>query len=586
MPQFDRLLSAMVSNKAESLVLEDGELVKVEIGGQLRALTKSPLTNPQIVALLKEIASPDVQKSLDSGKPATIAYVTGDGAFIVRAMINGAKWHVIAKIDPEKEFRRLTSQFKAMDLPPEESAPGTTAPAAAAPAAPAPAPRKSTATARVSTAVPRVSTARPAVTDPASASPNGMGSRSELDLIQPFEGMEQARAYLDSLLKLMVQKGASDLHLRVTEPPILRHHGEMARQEGPPLTDEQLFAMVRSIMPERNRREYAETNDTDYAYELVGVARFRANAARDRNGPVAVFRQIPAQVVTVEQMGISEEVQRLCFLTKGLVLVTGPTGSGKSTTLCALIDLVNRARNDHVITIEDPIEFVHKNKNCIITQRQVHVHTKSFKSALRAALREDPDIVLVGEMRDLETVSIAIETAETGHLVFGTLHTTTAAGTVDRIIDQFPADRQEQIRVMLAESLKGVISQTLCKKIGGGRVAAREILLSIPAVTNLIREGKTFQIPSIMQTSKRLGMVTLNDALIHYVDTGDVEPKEAYMKAVDKGGFVNMLKARNLDVSFAESDQAQAGAAPPAGAAAPPGAKPVAGQKPFAAAKR
>jgi twitching motility protein PilT len=247
---------------------------------------------------------------------------------------------------------------------------------------------------------------------------------------------------------------------------------------------------------------------------------------------------------------------------------------------------VNRARNDHVITIEDPIEFVHKNKNCIITQRQVHVHTKSFKSALRAALREDPDIVLVGEMRDLETVSIAIETAETGHLVFGTLHTTTAAGTVDRIIDQFPADRQEQIRVMLAESLKGVISQTLCKKIGGGRVAAREILLSIPAVTNLIREGKTFQIPSIMQTSKRLGMVTLNDALIHYVDTGDVEPKEAYMKAVDKGGFVNMLKARNLDVSFAESDQAQAGAAPAAGAAAPPGAKPVAGQKPFAAAKR
>ena len=584
MPQFDRLLSAMVSNKAESLVLEDGELVKVEISGQLRALTKSPLTNPQIVALLKEIASPDAQNNLDAGKPATIAYVTGDGAFLIRAMINGARWHVVAKIDPESEFRRLTSQFKAMDLPPE--------PAPQAPAPAAPAPRKSTATARVSTAMPRVSTARPAVADAVPAgSGNGMSSKSELDMILPFEGMEQARHQLDALLKRMVEKGASDLHLRVTEPPILRHHGEMARQDGPPLTDEHLFAMVRSIMPERNRREYQETNDTDYAYELPGVARFRANAARDRNGPVAVFRQIPAQVVTVEQMKVTEEVQRLCFLTKGLVLVTGPTGSGKSTTLCALIDLVNRARNDHVITIEDPIEFVHKNKNCIITQRQVHVHTKSFKSALRAALREDPDIVLVGEMRDLETVSIAIETAETGHLVFGTLHTTTAPGTVDRIIDQFPADRQEQIRVMLAESLKGVISQTLCKKIGGGRVAAREILLSIPAVTNLIREGKTFQIPSIMQTSKRLGMVTLNDALIAYVDSGEVEPKEAYMKAVDKGGFVTMLKARNLEVSFAESDQAQAGAAPagaaPAGgAAAPPGAKPVAGQKPFATAKR
>ncbi|MGH7636840.1 MAG: PilT/PilU family type 4a pilus ATPase, partial [Gemmatimonadaceae bacterium] len=514
MAQFDRLLSAMVSNKAESLVLEDGELVKVEITGQLRALTKSPLTNPQIVALLKEIASPDAQKNLDSSKPTTIAYVTPDGAFLIRAMLNGAKWHVVARIDPESEFRRLTGQFKAMDLPPETPAGGTPVQPSPNPA-PAPAPRKSTATARVSTAsprpsvattAPRVSTARAAVADAPPASGNGMGSKSELDLILPFEGMEQARNYLDSLLKRMVEKGASDLHLRVTEPPILRHHGEMARQDGPPLTDEQLFSMVRSIMPERNRREYQETNDTDYAYELTGVARFRANAARDRNGPVAVFRQIPAQVVTVEQMNITEEVQRLCFLTKGLVLVTGPTGSGKSTTLCALIDLVNRARNDHVITIEDPIEFVHPNKNCIITQRQVHVHTKSFKSALRAALREDPDIVLVGEMRDLETVSIAIETAETGHLVFGTLHTTTAPGTVDRIIDQFPADRQEQIRVMLAESLKGVISQTLCKKIGGGRVAAREILLSMPSITNLIREGKTYQIPSIMQTSKRLGM--------------------------------------------------------------------------------
>jgi len=577
MAQFDRLLTAMVTNKAESLVLEDGELVKVEVGGQLRALTKSPLTNAQIIALLKEIGSADVQKQLDAGKPATIAYVTNDGAFIVRAMINGNRWHVVARIDDKAEFKRLTGQFKLTDLPPETPAGGTPAQAAPPPAAPK---RPS-----VATAVPKrpsVATAMPVAAAPA-ASGNGMSSKSDLDVIAPFEGSEPARTYLDSLLGMMVQKGASDLHLRVGEPPILRHHGEMARQEGPALHDEQLFAMIRSIMPERNRREYQETNDTDYAYELPGVARFRANAARDRNGPVAVFRQIPATVVTVEQMNVTEEVQRLCFLTKGLVLVTGPTGSGKSTTLCALIDLVNRARSDHVITIEDPIEFVHKNKACIITQRQVHVHTKSFKSALRAALREDPDIVLVGEMRDLETVSIAIETAETGHLVFGTLHTTTAAGTVDRIIDQFPADRQEQIRVMLAESLKGVISQTLCKKIGGGRVAAREILLSIPAVTNLIREGKTFQIPSVMQTSKRLGMVTLNDALIAYVDSGEVEPKEAYMKAVEKTGFVQMLKARNLDVSFAESDQPPAGGAAPAASGTPAG-KPAAA-RPFAAKK-
>ncbi|HKR56074.1 MAG TPA: type IV pilus twitching motility protein PilT, partial [Gemmatimonadales bacterium] len=240
---------------------------------------------------------------------------------------------------------------------------------------------------------------------------------------------------------------------------------------------------------------------------------------------------------------------KLCYLTKGLVLVTGPTGSGKSTTLCSLIDLINRERSDHIITIEDPIEFVHENKKCLITQRQVHVHTESFKSALRAALREDPDIVLVGEMRDLETIAIALETAETGHLVFGTLHTTTAPSTVDRIIDQFPADRQAQIRIMLSESLKGVIAQTLCKKVGGGRVAAREILLTTPAISNLIREGKTFQIPSIIQTSKKLGMITLNDALLDLVEKKQVEPDEAYMKAVEKAGFAAQLKSKGFKLT-------------------------------------
>jgi twitching motility protein PilT len=313
-------------------------------------------------------------------------------------------------------------------------------------------------------------------------------------------------------------------------------------------------------MPERNRKEFAEVNDTDFAHEIPGVARYRANALRDRKGAAAVFRVIPATVVTVEQLSVSQEVQNLCYLTKGLVLVTGPTGSGKSTTLCSLVDLVNRARSDHVITIEDPIEFVHENKGCIITQRQVGVHTGSFKAALRAALREDPDIILVGELRDLETVSIAIETAETGHLVFGTLHTTTAASTIDRLIDQFSADRQEQIRTMLSESLKGVISQVLCKKIGGGRVAAREILLVNQAVSNLIREGKTFQIPSIMQTSKRIGMMTMNDELMGLVEKKLVEPKEAYMKSVDKTSFLAGLKAKGFETGFAEAESGGMGA--------------------------
>ena len=235
-------------------------------------------------------------------------------------------------------------------------------------------------------------------------------------------------------------------------------------------------------MPEKNRHEFHERHDTDFAYEIPGLARFRANVFMDRKGRGAVFRVIPANILTAEQLGLSPHILQLCRLSKGLVLVTGPTGSGKSTTLCAMVDYINRERRDHIITIEDPIEFVHPNKGCLINQREVHTHTDSFKHALRAALREDPDIVLVGEMRDLETVAIAIETAETGHLVFGTLHTTTAASTVDRVIDQFPTDRQAQIRVMLSESLRGVISQTLCKKIGGGRVAALEVLIVTPAV--------------------------------------------------------------------------------------------------------
>src|SRR5207247_2418856 len=349
--------------------------------------------------------------------------------------------------------------------------------------------------------------------------------------VAPGQAEDAARTRGD-LLRALVQSKASDLHLRVGEPPLFRTHGESTRQAGPPLSTDQLQLMLLAIMPERNRTEWKDTGDSDFAYEIAGLARFRVNAARDRKGPLAVFRLIPAQVVAVEQLGISKEVQQLCFRTNGLVLVTGPTGSGKSTTLCGLADLVNRMRTDHIITIEDPIEFVHENKKCLITQRQVGVHTDSFKSALRAALREDPDIVLVGEMRDLETIAIAIETAETGHLVFGTLHTTTASSTIDRIIDQFPADRQSQVRVMLSESLRGVIAQTLCKKIGGGRVAAREILLSTPAVSNLIRQGKTFQIPSIMQTSLKTGMVTLNDALMELVEAKLVEAKEAYVKSV------------------------------------------------------
>jgi twitching motility protein PilT len=525
MAQLDRLLSVMISNRADSLSLKEGEAAELMVEGQPRPVTK-PLTGAQVVALLREIASPQAAQQLEAKQPTKFRYTSVDSVFVVRAMLQGELLSVTIVVDDEAEFQRSTGMVQRVVLPDDPAGtPGSTA---------------------------RIPDVKQSASDPAAAK----------------EAMEK-------LLRMLVDQGASDLHMRVGEPPILRSNGEMERIVGQSKLDQATTeSLLHAIMPEKNIREFAETNDTDFAYEIADLARFRANVLRDRKGMAAVFRVIPSKIVTADQLAVTQEVQNLCYLTKGLVLVTGPTGSGKSTTLCALVDLVNRSRSDHVITIEDPIEFVHENKNCIITQRQVGVHTGSFKSALRAALREDPDIILVGELRDLETVAIAIETAETGHLVFGTLHTTTAASTIDRLIDQFPADRQEQVRTMLSESLKGVVSQVLCKKIGGGRVAAREILLVTPAVSNLIREGKTFQIPSIMQTSKRLGMITMNDTLLDLVERKLVEPKEAYMKSVDKAAFVNQLKAKGHDVSFVEADPTNA----PGGGAGAPAAK-AAGRK-------
>ncbi|HEX6124865.1 MAG TPA: type IV pilus twitching motility protein PilT [Pyrinomonadaceae bacterium] len=357
-------------------------------------------------------------------------------------------------------------------------------------------------------------------------------------------------ARMDALFNRMAEIGASDLHLSVGMPPMVRKDGKMGPLECDEitLTDDVAAELLNSIMPERNQEEFERRNDTDFAYDLPGLARFRCNVFRDRKGMGGVFRIIPSKILTAEQLGLSKAIMDLCSLSKGLVVVTGPTGSGKSTTLSAMIDSINKSREDHVITIEDPIEFVHENQKCLVTQREVHTHTDSFKDALRAAFREDPDIVLVGEMRDLETIAIAIETAETGHLVFGTLHTTSAVSTIDRIIDQFPADRQQQIRVMLSESLKGVIAQTLLPKKGGGRVAALEVLIVTPAISNLIREGKTFQIPSAMQTGRNQGMVMLNDALFDLVKDGLVEPRDAYVRAVDKTGFETMLTKAGMKI--------------------------------------
>jgi twitching motility protein PilT len=486
--------------------LASGSAVLLEVDGTDRPVTKDILTKAKIMALVREIAPDGMKDHLDAESRMAFGYLVDGKRVDVEIVHMGNEVEVT--IGPAKPRRSSA----AISMPME-------ARSAAAPAAAAPVRRAGTAAGSAASAA--------------------------------------AEERIQGLLRALVESGSSDLHLRVGEPPITRKSGVMKRSEGhEPLTVEEMEALIFAIMPDRNRSEFADCNDTDFAYEILDLARFRCNVLRERHGPAAVFRVIPTKLQTAEELGLGEEVQKLCFLTKGLVLVTGPTGSGKSTTLAAMIDLINRKRTDHIVTIEDPIEFVHPNKSCVVTQRQVALHTESFKRALRAALREDPDIVLVGEMRDLETMAIAIETAETGHLVFGTLHTTTAASTVDRIIDQFPADRQSQIRVMLSESLKGVVAQILCKKIGGGRVAVREILLAIPAIANLIREGKTFQIPSMIQTNKKLGMVTLNDALMEVVEKKLVEPGEAYMKAADKAGLEAMLRAKGHDMGFLKTMQA------------------------------
>jgi twitching motility protein PilT len=334
----------------------------------------------------------------------------------------------------------------------------------------------------------------------------------------------------------MVARGASDLHLSAGNAPQIRKDGEMQPLERgiAPLSTEEVVQLLAPIVPGKNRLQFEKYHDSDFAYEIEGVGRFRGNIFLDRKGMGAVFRRVPTTILTADQLELSPSILKLCALKKGLVLVTGPTGSGKSTTLAAMIDHINRTRTDHIVTIEDPIEFVHENKRCLINQREVHTHTRSFKAALRAALREDPDVVLIGEMRDLETVAIALQTAETGHLVFGTLHTTTAASTIDRIIDQFPASNQAQIRVMLADALKGVIAQTLCRRVGGGRVAGLEILIVTSAISNLIRSGKTHQIPTMMQVSRGAGMVTLGDALADLVKAGKITPEEAQLHTPDQ----------------------------------------------------
>lgn len=345
-------------------------------------------------------------------------------------------------------------------------------------------------------------------------------------------------AKIDKLFQVLKQTGGSDLHMSPNNPPMVRASGQLKPAISQILNEEQCRALLYEIMTQDQRSEFEKTHDLDFAYEVSALqARFRANIFIGRLGISAVFRIIPTEILTVEQLGLPQTVLDFTQFSKGLVLVTGPTGSGKSTTLAAMIDYINRNRNEHILTVEDPIEFVHTTQKSLINQREVGIHTLSFASALKAALREDPDIILVGEMRDLETIELAITAAETGHLVFGTLHTSSASKTVDRLINVFPTTQQEQIRTMLAESLRGVIAQQLLRTLDGKRCAALEILKINPACANLIREGKTFQLPSVIQTGRNEGMQLMDQALQELLNNNKICSEEARKYAVNKGLF-------------------------------------------------
>lgn len=359
-------------------------------------------------------------------------------------------------------------------------------------------------------------------------------------------------AQIDAFFKLMNDQGASDLHLAAGQQPVLRIRGELERVKYKELDDDNLKAMLYEIAPEHKIKVFEETGDVDFAYEIPGLARYRANFFRQKNGVAAVFREIPDKILTCEELGLPPVIPQLSTLPRGLVLVTGPTGSGKSTTLAAIIDEANRTRKDHIITVEDPIEFVHISQKAVINHREVGIHTRSFSAALRGALREDPDIILVGEMRDLETISLAIEAASTGHLVFSTLHTSSAAKTVDRVIDVFPNEQQEQVRSTLSDGLRAVICQGLFRRRDGtGRVAALEIMIATPAVRNLIREKKTFQIPSAIQTGRKYGMQSLDDAIMEHLNKKRITAEEAYAKCNDKSKFLPFLRHPPTDFTEA-----------------------------------
>ncbi|WP_306589447.1 type IV pilus twitching motility protein PilT [Geothrix sp. 21YS21S-4] len=511
MAQLDKLLQYVVPRGGKRLLLEPDRPPVLELAsGDRTHLLSNPLPGVMVEVLASDIVPSHQKNAWQSGQGVSFDYRLGEQLFRIQCLKEQGTSRIL--VEPTGAAPASSAPLPEARASMDSVAP----PRPPEPAAPAPEP-----------AVPEP---RPI---PVSASaPAPMGERPPHPLAtQLFRALLEARG--------------SDLHCSSYETPLVRVDGDLQDLPGDfgVLGGGQLLELMEAVAPPDAWRGFRDRSDADFAYAFEeGGCRLRMNFFMDRVGPGFVCRVIPDKLPDADQLGLPEHLRRLAGLAKGLVLVTGPTGSGKSTTLAAILDLANQKRKDHILTIEDPIEFVHPRKGCLVNQREVGTHTDSFKSGLRAALREDPDIVMVGEMRDLETIAIALETAITGHLVFGTLHTSSAIGTIDRIVDQFPADRQQQIRVMLADALKCVVSQTLLKKVGGGRIAALETLFISPAIANLIREGKNFQIPSAMQTGRSYGQRLMNDALVELIKDRKVEPMEAYLKCPDKESFIAACK--------------------------------------------
>ena len=530
MAQLDKLLQHVVPRGGRRLILEPDKQPILELAsGDLHPLLPNALPAVMVEVLASDIIPPHQKATWQMGSGVTFEYKLGEQGFRIQCLKEGSTLRLVAepaavqgKLIPPPPRR---SEPAKIELDTERAAAPARNPAGAAPA-PTPA------------------------ASPAQA-PAGRPQRRPA----PKQG---SHPLATQLFQALLERKGSDLHCSSFECPLVRVSGDMTDLDDfGILSDQQLLELMQAIATEDAWAQFCETNDADFAYAFEeGGCRLRMNYFLDRVGPGFVCRVIPNEIPDPDKLGLPDPIRRLANLSKGLVLVTGPTGSGKSTTLAAIIDIANRQRHDHILTLEDPIEFVHPRKKCLVNQREVHTHTDSFKSGLRAALREDPDIILVGEMRDLETISLALETAITGHLVFGTLHTNSAISTIDRVVDQFPADRQQQIRVMLADALKCVVSQTLLKKIGGGRVAALETLFISPAIANLIREGKNFQIPSAMQTGRQYGQRLMNDALTDLIKAKQVEPMEAYLKCPDKESFVQACKRAGIpfDLRLGEVD--------------------------------